>query len=480
MKKFISFLLLLTLILPSGCKRRDTDPVDPGSGPDSKTEKTVIVVYNLFDNEDAFRGQIQAYESEHSNVDIVYKKFHDPAEYRLLLLNELAEGRGPDIFAIRNDWLPSFQKKLTPAPATIFVPETYYETFFGVATDDLVSPDEDGFEQVWGVPLFIDTLAIYYNKQLFRDNLPSTNKPGGTWQEIAEQAFALTKTDNSVERFSLSGIALGHAVNISYFEDIFSLLLIQLNATLFDEGENRTVFGQSQGVSEGDGRPYFPVKEALKLYTSYANPTSQNSSWNLKITGFYPDMKEVGVFARGKTAMIFGFSTTYGDIQVAIESLSKSGEKTILLEDIGTAPAPQFSGTEEEGRHDAFAKYYPFVVSRNSANGDAAWEFLQYLSSADSLQVYHEKTKKPSSRQDMIEEQSTEKIYGVFAMQAPYSKSLRTIDPYSFFLIFGSLIDDIVKSKISVDEAVLKADREMKCILEKRNDPTIDEDCFSL
>jgi ABC-type glycerol-3-phosphate transport system substrate-binding protein len=267
---------------------------------------------------------------------------------------------------------------------------------------------------------------------------------------------------------------------ISHFADILSLLLIQEGAQLFDEEEKKTRFGQNAGVSSGTGRPLYPFKEAIDLYTSYALPSSQHASWNLKITGLYPEQKEIGAFARGKVAMIFGFSTTYNEIKIAIDGLARSNESTISLENVGISPTPQFSGSGEIGKNDAFAKYFPLVVSRNSAYPEEAWELLNFLASPESLAEYHKKTNKPTSRLDMVEEQSTEAIFGVFARQAAYSKSLRTIVPEDFFELVAVVVEEIIKNRISLDEGVTTLGRQMDCVLEKREKPELEKNCFSL
>ena len=476
-KLFLCILGALLIFLPA-CERKNKGGED-ATAP-VKVEKKKLVIYNLFDPEDVFRGQIQAFESDFKGVDIEYKKFHNVEEYQKLILNELAEGRGPDIFAIRNDWLPNYQQKLTPAPISLYVPEKFSETFLAVASDDLIAPDEEEVDRIWGVPLYIDTLAIYYNKQLFRDNLPSTNKPGTTWTDIKEQVFGLTKANNSLERFAVSGMAMGYAANIGHFADILALLLIQEEAELFDDAQKKAVFAKSQGVNPGTGKAFFPAVEALKLHTSFALPSSRHTSWNLPITGLYPEQKEVGAFARGKVAMVFGFSSLYDEIKIAIDGFAKSNEKSIQMTDVGVAPAPQFAGSSDAGKQDALAKYYPFVVSRTTEHPDIAWALLEFLSHPDSLQVYHEKTNKPTSRLDMIEEQSQEEIFGVFARQASYAKSLQTLDPEAFYGIFATINDDIVKNRISVDQGVQKAEKQMTCILRKRITPEFDEDCFAL
>ena len=48
------------------------------------------------------------------NVTIVYTK-KDETTYQQDLLNALASGKGPDIFAISNSWLPEYIDKIVPA-----------------------------------------------------------------------------------------------------------------------------------------------------------------------------------------------------------------------------------------------------------------------------------------------------------------------------------------------------------------------------
>ncbi len=479
MKKLVSLVLSSVLVLSFGaCERKQAE--SPDDTEQVRTQKKEIVFYNLFDPEDTLKGQIQAFQSTYKDVKITYKKFHNIDEYQALLLNELAEGRGPDIFAIRNDWISSYQGKLFPAPNSLYVPEKFSDIFLPIVNEDLILPDEQGNDRIWGVSLFVDTLALYYNKQLFRDFLPSTNKPAETWTALKEQVFGLTKTDNSIERFSLSGIALGYAANILHFPDILSLLLIQQEASLYDAEQKRALFSKAKGVNPSTGQQSFPVLESLKLYTGFALPSSRHFSWNLPLTGLYTDQKELGAFARGKTAMMFGFSSTYDQVKVIIDGFARANKYSIQVEDIGIAPVPQFSATAESGKREAFAKYYPLVVSRNSQYPEESWQLLEFLTSPESLALYHEKTKKPTSRLDMVEEQSIEKFFGIFALQAAYAKSLQTLDPGSFFAIFADINDNIVKNRISPEEGVKIAERRMNCILAKRSKPELDENCFDL
>ena len=470
------------LFFAGGCRTKcvegaDNYPACLGKKAAEKSEKTEILFWNLDDPSDAFAGQIQAFQSQNPNVKIVYKKFENEAEYENLLINEMAEGGGPDIFALPDEAVWKHRRKLAPAPENLIVPDKFRETFFAVAADALIFPDDDGFEKIYGVPLFIDTLAIYYNKAVFRDGLPSSDRPGNSWEEIKQQTFELTKRDNSIERFALSGMAMGMAENIRSATAIFSLLLLQEKANLWDEKKTRSVFAAQKGTIEGTGKPFFPAAEALKLYTSFALPTYKNYSWNQMITALYPQQKELGVFARGKTAMFFGFSTTKKDLLAIIEGLRRSGIDTIATADIGVAPVPQFSADDDPRKRDAFAHFTPLVVSRNSKNPELAWQFLLFLADTESAAEYHEKTGKPTARKDLIEEQMTEKFVGIFARQINYSKILPVLEKDDFDAIIREMIDSVARGKATVDAATKLAEKRLQCVLEKSEKKEIDRDC---
>jgi len=79
-------------------------------------------------------------------------------------------------------------------------------------------------------------------------------------------------------------------------------------------------------------------------------------------------------------------------------------------------------------------------VSRNSEHPDAAWDFLIFLTSKKSLQFYFEKTHKPTSRRDMISEQSKDPNYGTFAQQIGYAESFPIVDYNGYKKIFSDVL----------------------------------------
>ena len=481
MKKLLSVCLAVVLLVSfSSCRKKTAEPVAQAP----KTNEAVeLKVWNLFDTSDIFKGQIQAYESKYPNVKINYRKFSNIDEYEQLLVNEIAEGEGPDVFAIQNTWVEKHQKKISPFPVgKTTVPmndQIFADTFFHVATQELIKSG-----QIYALPLYIDTLALYYNKQIFRDNIPSSDKPAETWEEVKNQTTQITKANNSVERFALSGMAMGRADNISRSLDIFYNLLTQFGVQLFNDANTRAVFANQQGTIEGTGKPFFPFEEALKLYSSFGNPSYKNYSWNDSITAYAKDAKELNPFLKGKVGMISGYSYLYDDLIRMRRQMKSVGETVINEDDIGVVEFPQLLSFAETGKRDSLAHYFPLTVSRNSENADYAWDFIQFLTSQESLVDYYEKTKKPSSRKDLVDEQMVDPLYGVFARQASYSKTLLNESPLEQKFIddvFMLALEEAIKNKKRLSDIAQRAQNQMNCQIEKQEKlGEVDVNCLEI
>jgi len=451
-------LVCLSFGLLAGCVKKDQPVV-------TKTDKVTLVFYSLFDDEDIYQPLIQQYTAKHPNITINYRKFTNPVDYMNLIINELAEGQGPDIFSAPNYWFLRNVKKISPMPTATLSPTQFQQTFVSVANDDLVLTDPaDGQKKVFGIPLSVDTLALYYNKGDYDDKIPSQGHPATTWEGIKNDVFQLTKTDNSFERFQVSGIAMGRSDNIARAVDILYLLLLQYNTRFYNSTLSQTAF-QNQQTTTTSGLLINPAAEALRLYTSFALPANKNYSWNQYLATPDSPVKEMETFARGKVAMIFGYSYLYEQIKAEVADLKSKGVSTIDPKDIQISDVPQVNdpATSTEKRV-AFANYYAQTVARTSQHPTEAWDFLMFLSSKDNLNYYNSKTHEPTSRRDMIQDQMKDPIYGVFAEQTGYAESLPVYDYDRYAEIFSQAIDSVLATT-SPDDAMRNASSAIDALL---------------
>jgi ABC-type glycerol-3-phosphate transport system substrate-binding protein len=442
MRKIIAILTLCSLMLVmSGCKQEQQTTTNT-----TTKEEVELTYYRLFDDEDIFEPLIKEYESANPHVSINYRKFTDPEAYIDLIINELAEGEGPDMFSMHNSWFTQHRKKLSPIPTDLIGTSDFETTFVSVTSDDLILPSEDNQYRIYGLPMYVDTLALYYNEDHFEDAIPSRGKPASTWEELQDDVFKLTKSDNSFERFEVAGIAMGRSDNILRAIDILYLLMLQYGTEFYDGTFGEATFAENADAS-ADGIKN-PGVAALEYFTQFALPSSKYYSWNAFLASDDSDEKEIKTFARGKVSMMIGYSYLYEDILSNIEELEAKGSNAISANTVKVTTIPQVEDPETSTeKRDTYASYFAETVSRTSENPEEAWKFLSYLVTQESLQHYHEETNRPTSRRDMIEEQSEESIYGVFVDQTGFAESFPIADADEYIKIFSETIDAVIDTQ---------------------------------
>lgn len=399
MKKFISLTLVLIFTMGlNGCKK-----------------KTVIVeqkapitlsYYKLYDSKDIYEQSIQDFREKFPYVTVNIKTFQDKDSYLNTIVREIAEGRGPDLFSVPNTWVKSNFKLLQEAPSAI-TPEIYQNTYINTAFNDNTIQKSDGSVSIYGIPLSVDTLALYYNSQMFENAIPERGKPQATWAGISQDSKILTsKTEDSIKRGAL---ALG-SMATNRNSDVFLLRLIQNNINFYDKTASQVAFSKNS--------------KSLQIFTdmqSYANNKNPNYTFDEKLNAPNLQDKEISAFAQGKTAMIFGYSHLYKDILNKIDLYKSSGLETISKSSVKITEAPQEVISDKKI---AYASYLTEVVNRNSTHGFEAFALLGELSSQKSLNKIYAKDFKPTSRRDMIPTQRQNRIYGAFANQLGYSTSI--------------------------------------------------------
>ena len=303
------------------------------------------------------------------------------------------------------------------------------------------------------------------------------DRPGALWEDIKEQVFQLTKQNNSPERFALAGIGIGRADNVNSAVDALYTMMLQYGVNFYNDKGDAATFAADSTSSSASGVQN-PGAEALTLYTSFGLPSYKNYSWNDTITGFSPEQKEVGVFVRGKVSMILGYPYLYDNLVQGIQNQQKTGGEHIDINDIGIAEMPQLVSQAEATKRDTLASYFPLVVSRTTQYPQDAWNLAIYLATKDSIQTYHKKTNKPAARRDLVEEESTEPLFGVFAKQAPYAKSFKVYDAGAYNKVFSEAIQEVINNTATPRQALTEAQTKITCILQKQKGLTSsDSDC---
>lgn len=307
-------------------------------------KEVTLKYWGLWDDNTIMQPIIADFEREHPNIKVQYEKqdIKGLGQYVERLTTRINNGTGPDIVRFHSSWVPQLKNYLLPFPQSIVentkLDTDYYKT---VERDMKV----DG--AYYGIPLGIDTLAMYVNTQLLADKgLPIPTD----WNDIyIKYASELVVKDQSGKIVTPS-IGLGTFDNISHSSDIIAFLLLQNKANIKD--------------LSGDSKD--SAYDAFSFYTSFAN--GDKAVWDQTLDN------STLAFAKGNLALYFGYSW---DI-FTIKSLNPN-----LNFQIVKVPALA-------GRKNTVASYWSEGVSSKTKNSEEAFEFLTFLSKPETLQKLYQ------------------------------------------------------------------------------------------
>lgn len=401
------------------------------------SQPATLQFWGVFDNRTVFDRVIQDFRAQNPSIDVKYSMF-TYEQYEQALVNGLAAGGGPDILMIHNTWLPKHGDKLASMPSEIpdkktpFTIQDFKNEFVDVAHQDMIFGN-----QVYALPLYIDTLALFYNKDLF--NSAGITRPPRTWEEVNGSVQLLTKFD-SQGNISQSGIALGTARNINRSTDILAGMMIQSGVEMTSDDNSSATFGSQIGGQ-------YLGEIALQYYTDFANPRKQIYSWNN--TQHY----SIDAFVEGNLAMMIGYSHQIPVIRAKAPRLNFS-----------IAPMPQASVTDIRN----LSNYWGVGVSRTSANTTAAWKFVHYLASRDGASTYLNNSGRPSARRDLIDLQRSDPDLGIFAVQALTARSWFQADNVIIEGIFADMIDDVNFGRATIRDAIDRAASRVTVLMQRQ------------
>ncbi len=444
LQRFASRILPLFLVVSlfgQGC----TAGPDPAAA--KAATKTELVVWNVVDGEDTYGPVLADYHALHPFVTITYRRFR-LEEYESQLLNALAEDRGPDVFMIHNTWVGKYMPKVLPQPLSTHVAvmtqqgtlqktvvpvlvtnptlsvKNMKNNYADVVAKDFIryvnmspTPDKRDMQQrVIGLPLSVDSMALYANKDLM--NAAGIPTLPDSWDAFQADVKKLVKLDADGQILQ-AGAAIGTSSNIDRAPDILALLMMQNGAQMVDDSgfpTFQTIPAKLSGLRDTP-----PAYDALNFYTDFANPAKDVYTWNAQ------QPNALDAFIQGKTAFYFGYSYDLPTIKASAPKLN-----------LAIAPMPQIAGNPVAN----FANYWAWVVSKKTKNPDISWDFLNFMQQPTETSKYLALAKRPAALKSLLTAQVEDEDIGVFASQVLTAQSwYRGTDPASADVAFNEMID---------------------------------------
>ncbi|MBI2033617.1 MAG: extracellular solute-binding protein [Candidatus Liptonbacteria bacterium] len=415
--------LVLVLIILIFLNLRSSSP---------QSQAVTLTVWG-FEDRNAFDAILQGYKTLRSNVTISYEKIEEN-NYESVLLNALASGQGPDVFMIRNRALPREKNKLAPAFPQTFTLLNLQEQFPQVVEQDFVSEG-----QVYALPLYLDTLALIYNKSVLdQAGIVAPPKTWDEFQKIIPSLRVLSPTGQVLK----AGVAIGGSEKtVKNGVDIINLLMLQNGVKMTDDGNTAATFASRGSGLGGLG--------AFDFYLQFANAGSPYYTWNES----QPNSLES--FASGKAAMILGYQ----------KNLTEMRNKNPFLK-ASIAPVPQPSGSETVV---SYADYVGLAASKQSLASNWGWDFIIYATTnLDIQKAYLQTTGHPPALRSFIAEALSKPELGVFAKQALTARSWYQADDVKIKEILNSAILSVITGQAAPDKALRQAEDQVSQLMRRR------------
>ncbi len=345
-----------------------------------------ISYWGLWENESIVAPVIAAFEAAHPKIKVEYVK-QSPKQYRERLQAAIARGDGPDAFRFHNSWIPMLKNELALVPKTVMTPAEFSSTFYPIASASLVAGSS-----IFGIPLEIEGLGLYYNEDLFA---AAGAKVPTTWEDVLNVVPKLTVRVG--ETITTSAIALGTWGNVEAASDIIATMMLQNGANLISPTGKE-------------------AEETMVFYKKFSSPADPVYSWNETLDN------SMYAFATGKVAMILAPSWRAFDIKQINPSLR-----------FKIAPIPQLPGSTV-----TWASFWVEGVSAKSKYPEQTWEFIKYVTSKEGVtKLYTEESKvrlfgEPYARVELASTITDDPYAGAFIKQAQNAKTFplasRTFD----------------------------------------------------
>src|SRR4030042_2824724 len=389
-------------------------------------EKVEITYWQYFyeTKKDTIDVLIDLFEKE--NPDIIVNQVTFPYEdYNVKVAASVPAGVGPNVVNLYYGWLPLYINAdyLQALPEDAFNPEMIEKDFFPLVSAAKV----DG--KYYALPTAVRSLALIWNKDLFKKAGLDPEIPPQTLDELVEYAQKLTiydKAGNLVEE----GLTAELRGQLHHW--VREILIRQFGGKPYSDDNRKVTYNDQSGY------------DALTFFTDLTE------KYKVGQAGFLTD--DVTAFKAGKAAMTIDGSFRIGTLD-KLENLS-----------YGITELPSHNGIKSN-----FASFWANGITSFTEGKqlEASIKFLKFLTSDSTMELWlkniGELPAKPSVA--FKEENINDPKYGPFIKGLEYAHATyfvdemaqrqAWIDAYDLVKLEGKTVKEAVDAVAAIEQAVL-------------------------
>lgn len=351
------------------------------------------------------------------------------------LAEGLASGMGPDLIIIDQPHVTRYQSTLQAIPYTDFPVRAFRDAFVD-STESLL-----GADGVFGIPLTIDPLVLYWNRSMLTEH--GISQPPKYWSEFFSIAQSITVRDDTGV-ISKSGVALGEFANVVHAKEIVSAMIMQAGGSIITQNTEGTAL--EARLSKAQENEVAPAQSALRYFTEFANPSKKFYSWNRSL----PSSKEM--FIQGDLALYIGSASELNEISEKNPNLN-----------FDVAPLPRISSPS--GRVLTTGTIYAFAIPKQSKNLTGAVAMAYALTSSPASKLWESILNMPSPQRSLLVQDPKNAFVTTFREAALQMQVYPDPDPDESEDILRRMVERVTTGQEKISDSLQRADAELKILL---------------
>ncbi|HSE56742.1 MAG TPA: extracellular solute-binding protein [Candidatus Paceibacterota bacterium] len=399
----------------------------------TQTASGDVLVWGTY-SETAMTAYLSDFSRRDKEYNISYVQIA-PENFDQAFIEALASGVGPDIILVGNDSFLRHQDKLFIIPYTSYPERTFRDTYLDGSYLYLTRAG------IIGVPVTVDPLVLYYNKNLLaRDGIIT---PPSTWEDLARMS-PLIVGKSKQGGLETTTIALGEYANIPHFKHILSALFLQAgNGIVAEDRLSNGYASVLQNTAPNGGT----AADALRFYLSFANPVNELYTWNRSL----PSARDA--FIGGTSAFYIGSASELFDIQ---------SQNPNLNFDVALLPQPE---TNEQAV--TYGTFTAASVVKSTKNFSAAYAALLEFGS-DTFATFMSKTLSvPPAHRALLLDRPQSPYLNVFFSTAAVTFSWPDPDIAKTDQAFRDMIRNVSSGRTTPEEAVSEASKALQSAIRR-------------